>query len=461
MNSLISKNLSIKRLALTALLCFFLPNLFFFAATSQLGVPRPLINIDYIFVSTLFAFGRRILGSLVLAGLLLFDLLVIQGQVYPVYELSNLLYLLSMLPHAAVKLQLAAGGLLLLLLVIIAAAYMTGHKIHRTSTLLILLVSISVYGLQNHMDESSSDFYRDKSVLVGSQTAYFANIHSIQFLDALLQDRNSVFPVGFPETVEHWAAQEQPSAGNKLLFIIAESLGVMKNDSINNAIFQPLLDKAHMLDSLQIGTTAGDTATVDAELHHLCGVRMYYYNMVHVEEGFEDCLPWRFASQGYQTISVHGAESIMYDRKYWYPRAGISSMHFRDTRDWKTRCYSFPGVCDSEIMTDFIKPVFGSNEKVFMYWLTLNTHTQYDLRDIHIDNFDCTRFNLPEGEVCRLNKLQAQFFHQLAELIEQPEMKGVEVVLVGDHSPPIMDKKAYQAHVEEGRVIWLSFKIKN
>lgn len=121
-----------------------------------------------------------------------------------------------------------------------------------------------------------------------------------------------------------------------------------------------------------------------------------------------------------------------------------------------------PGICDSEIMNDFIAPIFAKDEKIFMYWLTLNTHTNFDERDIQTDVFDCKKFNLEEGEqLCRMNKLHAQFFSQLAGILAQPAMRGVEIILVGDHSPPILNKREYRIHVEDGLVMQVHLKVKD
>lgn len=59
-----------------------------------------------------------------------------------------------------------------------------------------------------------------------------------------------------------------------------------------------------------------------------------------------------------------------------------------------------------------------------------------------------------------MNKLHAQFFHQLAEVLTRPEMSGVEVLLVGDHAPPILDRDAYKTHVMDGMVTQMHLRVK-
>lgn len=64
------------------------------------------------------------------------------------------------------------------------------------------------------------------------------------------------------------------------------------------------------------------------------------------------------------------------------------------------------------------------------------------------------------GEICRLSKLHAQFFHQLAEIMKISEMSGVEVFLVGDHAPPILDRSEFSANLIGGVVPFIHLRIK-
>ena len=250
---------------------------------------------------------------------------------------------------------------------------------------------------------------------------------------------------------------EKPQA---VLFIIGESLGAPKDNTVLNAMLNPLLKQKQMLKNWDLSKIVYTGATVQAELRELCQVQAQNFNLQHLEQGFERCLPHYFNQQGYTTTAVHGALGLMYDRKYWYPRAGFQNLVFRDTQAWKTRCYSFPGVCDVEIAQE-ISNIFKQSPKSFVYWLTLNTHTNYDLRDVKKDLFDCQQYDIsPSSEVCRNLKLQTQFFDTLARLVQQPHMNGVEVILVGDHTPSIINRNDKQAYFNGDHVLSLKFVIK-
>jgi len=91
-------------------------------------------------------------------------------------------------------------------------------------------------------------------------------------------------------------------------------------------------------------------------------------------------------------------------------------------------------------MLSELESFFSQPGKRFMYWLTLNTHAPYDLRDLRADHFDCEAHGIGENtESCRLLKLQADFFAGLAQQLRTDAMKGVDVIIVGDHAPKLMN----------------------
>ena len=67
----------------------------------------------------------------------------------------------------------------------------------------------------------------------------------------------------------------------------------------------------------------------------------------------------------------------------------------------------------------------------------------------------------PEGDICRNAKLETQFLDNLAKLVLRPEMKGVEVVIVGDHMPPLFGNEEIYPYLRWQDVSWLHFKVKD
>ena len=127
----------------------------------------------------------------------------------------------------------------------------------------------------------------------------------------------------------------------------------------------------------------------------------------------------------------------------------------------KPTCQAFNGVCDSALFS-VVKEAFAEHPKLFFYWMTLTSHTDYPVEDLFNHRLDCSAYGLPtDTMLCRNFRLQTQFFDQLAELVRQPEMRGVEVIVVGDHPPPVIDlDEAFKYMEGKGEVAWVHFKVK-
>lgn len=226
----------------------------------------------------------------------------------------------------------------------------------------------------------------------------------------------------------------------KILLIVNESWGVPHNAKIQQDILSEIKNNQKVqefgLESIEF-----DGYTVAGELRELCQRRPIHYNLRSKQKGFENCLPNILKKEGFETISYHGAVSLMYDRKDWYPRAGFDHSYFMDSGlNLSSRCFSFPGICDIDISKKILSD-FEKNNKVFVYWLTLNSHSPYDLRDLKIDHFNCEKFNLNLfSATCRNLKLQKQFFVTLNNMINSEKLSNVRVIVVGDHKPPISNK---------------------
>lgn len=439
-----------------------LPNLLFWLVAAKLGINRPIFNLDYLFVGLLFALGWRKLSTLLLGLFLIVDLLVLTGLLYPFVRLQDFSYLLSFLPYAAFTWQAAAAGVVLTLALVIGLSHRYGHRAPRLAVLALFNLGIVAYGAHVYSGEVDTDrWYRVEKRLIDSQALFFAETRSTGFIEAFGEQGDPLKHIGFNGETAAWAQAVPEALNDKLLLVIVESWGVMKDQRIQQALLAPLLAKQAHFDWIKYGTSQGAKATVAAELRELCGLATEHYNLKPVTQGFENCLPAQLKQHGYSTAAIHGSVGVMYDRVHWYPRAGFDEIHFSETDPWKTRCYSFPGVCDSEIMEKYISHAFDRDEKRFVYWLSLNTHALYDKRDIHEDVFDCAQYQLAEGsEICRMNKLHAQFFQQLAATLASPGMRGVEVMIVGDHPPRILDQDEKEKRVEEGLVTQVHLRVK-
>lgn len=452
--------ISIGSLLSGAFLYIALPNFVFQLLAMHMGVSRPFIDIDYLFAGMLFAYGWQKSASVFLLIFLIIDALVIQGLVYPVLHPKDVFYLVKLLPQAPAVWQIAAAGAVATAAAVVFVSAKFSRKTSGIATLMILGGVVVVYALQLRADAASSEFERNKNTLAGSQVAYYINTRATMVLDAIFEKVNPLYPIGFDENISKWFV-DGGRRSDKLLLVVAESWGLMKDPAVQRALLQPIYEVKDRLDWIEIGDSDSKTTTVDGELRYLCGLGIRYINLKPVTDGFSDCLPWELKSLGYTATAVHGASGSMHERKYWYPRLGFDEIYFGDTEAWKTRCYSFPGICDREILDTFIPAVLGKTSRQFVYWLTLNTHAPYDRRDIWMDAFNCKAFAIDEvSETCRLTKLHAQFFLQLARVLTRPEMEGLEVFVVGDHSPPLLNQHEFRSRFVADRTPYLYLRVK-
>ena len=150
----------------------------------------------------------------------------------------------------------------------------------------------------------------------------------------------------------------------------------------------------------------------------------------------------------------------MYHRNSLYHKLGFKKTLFNEQMLGKKRCHSFKGTCDSEIF-QLVADEFSGKDKVLVYWLTLTSHYPYDEIDIFNHRFDCAKFNIETNtSICRNIKMQTQFMDLLADLSMQPGMKGVEVLVVGDHMPSGFDGEDVFKTIKLHRSAFVHFKIK-
>lgn len=448
--------LLIARWVLLFLCSCVLPNLVFFLCAKWLGIGRPAINLDYALVVVLAALGWRFLSGFILLAFLVVDVLGLLGQVMPFVRVLDVLYLL--------KFSLLASGLHVFLLIVVLIVVLMAWLLiflagKRTSimfaffcfnTLVLLkLVGAEVVSQDNKRFHRLSDY-----ALVDSQSLLFWRSRGALFLSAFSADSAGLKPLSTAgASAPFWESIKTGTLAKRILLVVVESWGGTKDRRIQDAILSPLYS-AGMKD-IQTGEVRQSGYTLAGELRELCRMYPESYNLLEVTEGFENCLPNQLSGMGYETQAMHGAASVMYDRHNWYPKAGLSHSIFFENKIWPARCYSFPGACDLDMLGE-VKSFFSKGGPRFLYWLTLNAHAPYDLRDLRHDVFDCSSFNVVESsESCRNFKLQAQFFDGLAKLLSSVEMEDVEFILVGDHAPLHLDVSEKHATFHDGVVPWV------
>ncbi len=430
----------------------------FVAVAHAIGVPRPWVNLDYAVALVLFAFGLPTLGVLLGLVFLLSDTLVLVGQILPFPRLTDLLYLLKFSALASVLHQALIFGAVILVTAKLAALLVAGRHVKPISALIVLnFLILAAYLLAQLRDGDgfATKYWRAQTPAVASQFASLLSMRSSLFLDFFAHDGDAFKPGPAGASAE-WETLLSSESHDRKLLIVVESWGAPVNEEIERALLAPL--RQISISGFETGHTRFDGFTIDGELRELCRLSALHFNLRDVESGFENCLPNKLQDAGYTTGAMHGATSLMYDRRHWYPRVGFQETTFFEDRIWPRRCYSFPGACDLD-MLPVLEDFFSKPGKRFMYWLTLNTHAPYDLRDLRGPAADCTALNLPEEtETCRLIRLQADFFAGLAEQLRHESLRDVDVIIVGDHAPNMLNLKEREENFRSGSVPWVRFK---
>lgn len=436
----------------------FLLNAGFVVVAHAIGAPRPWVNLDYAVALVLFAFGFPALGAVLGLAFLLSDTLVLVGQIFPFPRISDLFYLLKFSALASASHQVLIFGVVVLVAAKLAGLLVAGRRVKPMSALIVLNVLVATtYLLAQFRDDGglATKYWRVQTPAVASQVSSLLSMRSSLFLD-FFEHEGDAFKPGPVGASAAWDAEVVSKHHDRLLLLVIESWGVPLNQEIERALLSPLR---------QVPAAAFDTGhtkfagfTIGGELRELCRLTPLHFNLRDVETGFENCLPKRLQAAGYTTAAIHGATSMMYDRRHWYPRAGFDEMTFFEDRVWPRRCYSFPGACDLDMLPE-LDNFFSQPGKRFMYWLTLNTHAPYDARDLRADHFDCMAYEIGENtETCRLLKLKADFFAGLAQQLRSDAMKDVEVIIVGDHAPKMMDIEEKAANFTMDSVPWVRFR---
>ena len=443
-------------IAWSLLLYLLLPNALFCIVAFAAGVGRPYINLDYGLVIFLMLVGLRGTGVFIFFLLMLIDLLLIAGQIFPVVRLGDILYLSEFFLLASRDYQIASLALVLLIATkcIVLYRLRSRHNERFAATLLGAMALLYLFDLRAGATSQPHEIWTLSSHHpIASQLENFLEYRANEFFKNIQQEGEPFTSIpGDASAVSYWSALHRPKP--RLLLVVVESWGVARQREIHEALLQPLRDIKGV--RIEQGILPFDGTTIAGELRELCQLAPNHFNLAPVQQGFERCLPNRLKAQGYETLAMHGAVSQMYDRRDWYPRAGFDKSIFYESRSWPSRCYSFPGACDLDMMAEVAR-FFSTPGKRFMYWLTLNSHSTYDPRDIRLDAFDCSAFSIPDDlRACRYLKLQAQFFEGLARLLRVEAMRGVEVMLVGDHSPPMIESPNYKSLFEFKQVPWLS-----
>ncbi|WP_123834107.1 sulfatase-like hydrolase/transferase [Methylobacterium currus] len=410
-----------------------LPNVLALAACTVAGVPTRTGAIAlYAAVALL---GGRLPGwALVLLGLatVLFDL---------VFAVGRMFFL-----DPAMVLHLIDAELLASLLA--TPAYAAGTLAALCATLAYLAVLLRAgptmrQGSRPALAAAAAGLLLGDGLVNGSSAYDFGPLASIgqPFEAASLSSGFAALP-------------DQARPPRRALLVMVESLGLLR-DAGRHAILTAAFDDPALrrLYTVTTGTSAFFGATASGEMRELC--RTYRSHLQVFAAGHPTCLPARFAAHGYRTISVHGYHAGFYDRAQWYPLVGFQQSLFGEAlapRFARTCGGPFPGPCDTDV-AEVVEAELAAPGPAFVYWLTLTSHVPVP-RDGATGRQDCRHPGSPfaDREVCAMVGIWQDVFAAVSRIaLAHP---GTEILLVGDHAPPLWRRAARDAF-EPGRVPWI------
>lgn len=473
--SLLTKNYSLTHFLnkdsgftfLKALLWVLLPNIFLLLVVAYLGLSRPLINLDYLLASLLFVLPFRvskILACVAFLVVFVFDIIMITMQIFPFMDMAAITYLAPFLLQAPARYMIMVAVIVCYLLGILFVQWRYAKKVAVRSTICAGILLGGLYTLFGHVQyyqAPAEHFGRSNYFIFGSQYSFYKEHYDAKFI-WLGRNVPTITPM---IAKQNYASKKllQPTS-DKILFIIAESWGVAREESVKKEMLKGIYDFQDGLEFMHDGYFDFAGATVEAELRELCQIQITGgYALSKTEDGkLSHCLPNVLQQGGHDTVALHGSSSQLYDRLNWYSKAGFKQSFFAENVPDAKRCHPFHGICDNALLP-LVSKTFAEHKdkKLFFYWLTLTAHAPYAESDIDQNNrLDCDKFQLLKGDICNNMKLHTQFFDGLATLIRQPEMKGVEVIVVGDHMPPIVGHVPVHKNLHWNDVPWLHFKVK-
>lgn len=438
----------------------FLPNALIFLIVNliDINIVRAPIDIDYFICVLLLAFSNKylkMLGGLFFIGFFCSDMLFIALRCIP-YEmpLPDFFYQLKALFKGPMIFQYFALGVLCLgILQLVLLCYFSPKadvKSLFSVVVLCIIIAVSLFGIAKI------------NLLISPSYLFVKNYERYSTLSSDVK----LMPSEFSNATKPWFEElkRNKPLSSKLLLVVNESWGVPKNKEAQ----QEILAKLKSLEKFEFfkeGASKAAHSTSAGELREICDGEVAGFSSLisaHKSYGYDRCLPNQLKAQGYDAVSVHALSDILYDRLHWYPVIGFDQIYFGNDIDLPKDSFDNRGIFDPNLVP-FIASKIQKHPKIFLYWLTVTTHYNYREEEIKDHRFSCAKYDIPrESEACRNLMLQAQYFDALADLISRPEMRGLEVIVAGDHEPPfLMDKnKANGSRFVTDEVYWIHFKVK-
>jgi hypothetical protein len=238
------------------------------------------------------------------------------------------------------------------------------------------------------------------------------------------------------------------------VIIIVEGFGVHVGTSQSRAVIEPLLTAATMFGwSVEEGTIPYYGSTKEAELRELCSTRVFYADFLTKPDS--SCIPFQAAKRGYRTVGLHPYSGVMFQREQWWGNIGLETQIFGENLSDLPQCgKAFAGACDTAVVQKMATIMRNSREPLLFYYLTLNTHIPIT-PDQHSAPKSCDGQKwLGINSLCHLDIMWTDLFRHIGMLIANSDMPPFDVLIVGDHAPPLWSRRE-RLRFEPGVVPWI------
>ena len=441
--------------ALRTLLAFLVvPNVLFLFAGHLTYLARPLINLDYLMVGLVL--GSLPTGALVgvVALTLVIDTFVTLAPAFHIaldVALSSLVSLrtASALPIAAVVLLVIAGAAVGASSMVWLAPRQRSGVVSRASLLVaaVIVAALDILG-------GTSRFSRGATFAPGVNLATSGILVMFDALRSAPRDAGTTAAPGVAPLPSGASANLlqvlRVSSGadsigaQNLVLIIVESLGLPVDAVDRGRLLEPF-SRDGLLRRYRVrsGTILSHGATTDGEIRELCGVAANHLQLERVPKAA--CLPSLLSRRGFRTMAFHGFTGNLFGRNRWWPQLGFNQVLFAEdlaSTQGTHRCGSmFRGICDHDIAEIIHKRLVElSGERLFIYWVTLNTHFPYDVPRTADSGALCG--GLPtlaaHVEACRLARGLGSLFNDIVFVASDSALRPTRFLVVGDHSPPFL-----------------------
>ncbi len=340
----------------------------------------------------------------------------------------------------------------------------------KSSILLFFLYSLSILVLVDRLAASfdtsrhlitsgvcvvaiiAADIFLSANQLLKKDVIFFPNIVGGPILNMGWNPESGKMLVWPYEPKSFSSLKSLVKKDQRILSISFESLGIAKNENINQKLKEIIL-KSFPEYTLELDTMEEfKGGTLAGELRMLCGI-MSYGNLVLDGEDksglLKNCIP-QFYKENVRnnlTIAAHPNHGNAYNRTKIYPEVGFEKYFFPNAFKDINRnpCGNKQFVmCDEPFLRELAKEINQiDNDNFFIHLMTIDSHFPYssnitksnltsDLLDYYFISIRSTADAL-KGFVNNLNK------------------KPFYILLSGDHAPPFFDENArkifYQNHV--------------